>query len=97
MLAGELLDVSQCGVRLAIDDEMQSGQKLLIEVRDAIDHRLNLTATVIWVDSLEGSRLQVGCELAVDLLPHQLDLLMSLAVPADSQPEAGRDMLWPIE
>ena len=96
VLSGELLDVSQCGIRLALDDEIENGQKLLIEVRDATDHRMNLTATVVWVDSLDDSRLQVGCELAVELLPSQQDLLMSLVAPADSQPKPGRDMLWPI-
>jgi exoribonuclease II len=96
VLTGEILDVSQCGIRLALDDEIENGQKLLIEVRDATDHRMNLTATIVWIDSLDDSRLQVGCELAVELLPNQQDLLMSLAAPADSQPKPGRDMLLPI-
>jgi hypothetical protein len=79
ILGGELLDVSATGLRLAIDEPLSDGEKLLIEVRDHDQVCFNLTAAVVWTETNDAGEQTVGCELCVDLSPRQYARLRQLA------------------
>jgi len=79
ILSGELLDVSASGIRIALDEPLAAGEKVLVEVRDHEERCFNMTAEAVWVELLEDGRHQVGCELCVDLSDRQLRTLKRFA------------------
>ncbi len=85
VLHGELLDVSQSGIQMLFDEELKDSEKLLIEVRDAEDRCFNLTAKVVWCESMENdNRFRVGCELSIELTRTQYALLRRMSVRASA-------------
>ncbi|MEX0716096.1 MAG: PilZ domain-containing protein [Planctomycetaceae bacterium] len=88
-LAGELAEVSACGLRLALEQPVSPGEKLLVEVRDRDGKCFSLQAAVVWTEAGgDGDRWLVGCELSAELSNRHFTLLREM-VAADSSPPRG--------
>lgn len=78
-LQGQLTDVSRTGVRILLGQPLQPAEALLIEARDQEDHCFNLTAQVVWTETVREGTFRVGCELRVELTDRQYSALKQLA------------------
>ena len=81
-LQGELREASTTGVRLHLEEELNDGDRVLIEVRDALGRCCNMTATVVWCRPESFETWAVGCELVVPLSNRQYQLLQSFTAVA---------------
>ena len=79
VLTGELLDASLTGARLLLNQELGSGDRILVEVRTENGACFNLTAQIVWTEPVENDRFRVGCELCVELSRKQLTALQEFA------------------
>ncbi len=80
VLQGHLQDVSSTGVRLVLEKPVSTGEKLLIEVREADRTLCNVTVQVVWIESSDTDHHRIGCESLAELTPRQMSQLKSTAV-----------------
>ena len=85
VLTGELLDASLNGVQLLLNQQLESGDRILVEVRTENGACFNLTAQAVWADPVEDDQFRVGCELNVELSRRQFAALQEFATAAVDQ------------
>ena len=78
-LCGELLDVSAAGLRMVLDEPLNLGDTILVEVRPQDERCFNFTARVVWSEPHDSDRHRVGCELRVELTPKQWKVLEQIS------------------
>ena len=76
---GRLEDVSTAGMRLMLEQPVSTGEKLLIEVRDAARTVCNVTVQVVWADADLSGHHNIGCESLTELSSRQMSQLKAAA------------------
>lgn len=88
ILHGVLQDVSPNGLRIAFDEALKVGDKLLVEVRGDDSRCFNATVEAVRIVETDDDRLHVGCEFCVAPSRRQIATLKELAQEA-SENHAG--------
>ena len=76
-LSGDLIDASRTGVRLRLDEYVEEGEPILVEVHQQ-ETVLTFSAKVLWTRETNDS-LQAGCALKAPLTAKQAGELRKLA------------------
>lgn len=76
---GELKDVSRNGMRILIDQSLETEQRIQIEIEDEFNVVRQSTARVMWCKTVESGLFQVGCQLELRLAVAQYVLLCDFA------------------
>ena len=79
VLHGQLLDASNFGICILLDEPPGDSAALLVEVRDQHRHCFSLTVDVVWTETTDEGLFRVGCELRVELTNRQRLLLEQIA------------------
>lgn len=82
ILHGVLQDVSPRGLRIAFDETLDIGEKLLVEVRGEDGRCFNATVEAVRIVASDDDRNHVGCEFSVAPSRKQIATLKKLATDA---------------
>jgi len=78
-LAGVLVDYSQSGARVLLEQPLPTGERIAFKVGEGFDDCFTLSAKVVWTERTNDGRYQCGCALPIELTQRQMELLSQFA------------------
>lgn len=72
---GWLLDVSEAGISVILEQPIQEGERLLIEVCEAERILCSVIVQCVWTDSFSAKKVRAGCESLARISSRQMTQL----------------------